>query len=121
MKDQSKLVAALLIGAAAGAAAALLLAPDSGKATREEIADYFSDLLDSTKEKANKAASSVKEYSNDIVDRAKSKFQHAKENVSDYTDTLVDTAKAKGSEYAGEAKGTVKDTANNWNNSIQNS
>ncbi|MBE9582916.1 YtxH domain-containing protein [Mucilaginibacter sp. JRF] len=121
MKDQSKLLAALLIGAAAGAAAALLLAPDSGKATREDIADYFGDLLDATKEKANKAASTVKDYSNSVVDKAKAKFQHASENVSDYTDTLVDTAKAKGSEYVGEAKGAVKDTANNWNNAVQNS
>jgi len=41
MKDQTKIIAALLVGAAAGAILGVLLAPESGDETRKEITDFF--------------------------------------------------------------------------------
>ncbi len=41
MKDQTRVIAALLIGAAAGAALGLLLAPEKGETIRDGIADYI--------------------------------------------------------------------------------
>lgn len=46
MKDQSKVIVALLAGVAAGAILGLLLAPDSGKESRGKIADLANDLAD---------------------------------------------------------------------------
>lgn len=55
-----------LLGAAAGAAAALLLAPRSGKETRERLTDW----LEANREKAK-----------DILDKSQDKLHHAKERV----------------------------------------
>ena len=74
MKDQAKVVAALLIGAAAGAALGLLLAPEKGDDLREGIADYFNDFAESVKDKAQAASNDLMEYSNSVIDKAKQKF-----------------------------------------------
>lgn len=51
MKDQTKIIAALLVGAVAGAAIGLLLAPESGEELRGDIADYVNDLVEKSKDK----------------------------------------------------------------------
>lgn len=128
MKDQAKVIAALLVGAAAGAALGLLLAPEKGEDLRGDIADYVNDLIASAKEKAQNTANTAKDYANtakeygsDVVDSVKSKFNSA---VGDAEDA-VDSAKSRARDYAengyGDAKSKVKSTANDWNNSIQNS
>jgi len=68
MPDNSKTFMALLLGAAAGAVLGILLAPDSGKNTREKIKkwkddmeDELSSLYDEGKEKVNEIKSKVKE------------------------------------------------------------
>ena len=62
MKDQTRVIAALLIGAAAGAALGLLLAPEKGETTRDGIADFINDLIDNAKNKAQSATNDLKEY-----------------------------------------------------------
>jgi len=108
MKDQTKIIAALLVGAAAGAALGLLLAPDSGEGLRGDIADYVNDLMSSAKVKARSTADGLKEYGNNAVDKAKSRFSDSIEN-----------AKAYGSSGVNDAKSKVKVTANDLNDSIQ--
>ena len=116
MKDQAKVIAALLVGAAAGAALGLLLAPVKGEGLRGDIADYVNDLVEKAKSKATSTAANAKEYGSNVVDSVKSKFSGA---VSD-AEGAVDSAKSQAADYADNGKAKVKSTANDWNNSIQN-
>jgi gas vesicle protein len=108
MKDQTKLIAALLVGVAAGAALGLLLAPDSGQGLRGDIADYVNDLVSSAKGKAQSTADNLKDYGNNAMDRARSKFSGGVEDAKEY-----------GTNGVNEAKSKVKATANDLNDSIQ--
>jgi gas vesicle protein len=110
MKDQTKIIAALLIGAAAGAALGLLLAPDSGEGLRGDIAEYVNNLVSSAKDKAQSTAVDLKEYGNNAIERAKSRMAGGVEAAKDY-----------GNDGVNEAKTKVKTAANDLNTSIQNS
>jgi len=127
MKDQTKIIAALLIGAAAGAAIGLLLAPDSGEGLRNSINDYVNDVVNSTKEKATSKINDIKDYGNRVVNNVKERYNDAFGDAHEYSDELMDNIKNK-SDRAKEqvnaavegAKTRIKSTANDWNNSIQN-
>lgn len=116
MKDQTKIIAALLVGAAAGAAIGLLLAPESGSELREDIADYVNDLVEKTKTKAQDAAGDVKEYSSNLVDKAKSKWNGVVGAASDYKEQ----AEAYAGDAYDEAKSKFKGEADDLNSNIQN-
>jgi len=107
MKDQTKIIAALLVGAAAGAALGLLLAPDSGASTRDGIAEYINDLIESAKDKAQTTASGVKDYSNNVYNTAKTK-------INDLVgDDIIGNIKSKASDIADQAKAYGEDAVNN--------
>jgi len=107
MKDQTKIIAALLVGAAAGAALGLLLAPDSGAGTRDGIAEYINDLIESAKDKAQTTASGVKDYSNSVYNNAKTK-------INDLVgDDVIGNVKSKASDVADQAKAYGEDAVNN--------
>jgi len=108
MKDQAKIIVALLAGAAVGAAVALLLAPSSGAELREDIADYVDDVVSSARNKAESAANRVREYGNDTIEKSKSKFRSAVNDLSNYKDGVVDSVKSK-----------VKSGADDLNDSVQ--
>jgi gas vesicle protein len=128
MKDTSKVIAALLIGAAAGAALGLLLAPEKGETIRDGIADFVNDLIVTAKNKAQSTTGDLRERGNSVYDRARSKFRGAVHDGIDYKDDVADNAKSgienvkdeAASNYNG-VKTKVKSAANDWNNSIQKS
>ena len=119
MKDQTKIIAALLVGAAAGAVLGILLAPEKGDETRKEITDFFAELVEATKEKAQTKASDLKDYGTNVYNNAKSKFNGVVNGASDYSDDAVDTAKEKAREAADHAKTKAKSTSNGINDAIQ--
>ena len=126
MKDQTKVIAALLIGAAAGAALGLLLAPEKGETLRDGIADYINDLLEAAKDTAQAKTNDIKQYGNSIYDKAKAKFSGAADDVNDYKDATVSTVKAKAHDLNDEAHGKIseaksklKNGSNEVNDAIQ--
>src|ERR1700733_13947970 len=94
MKDQTRVIAALLIGAAAGAALGLLLAPEKGETVREGIADYINDLVEAAKNKAQSATNDIKEFGSNIYDQAKSRVSGVVNEASDYRDEAIGSAKS---------------------------
>jgi gas vesicle protein len=126
MKDQGKIIIALLAGAAVGAAVALLLAPSSGSELREDISDYFDDIAGTVRNKAESAANSVREYSNNAIERSKSKFRSTVNDLSNYKDGITDKVKTRannaveaGRDAIEHAKSRVKGAADDANDSIQ--
>jgi len=122
MKDQSRVIAALLIGAAAGAVLGLLFAPDSGEGTRGSIGNLATDLADKARNKANE----LKDYGANTVDRVKSKFNSAADDLYNYRDGVENNVRDRANNIAGDvrdhvdnAKSRVKSTADNVNDSIQ--
>jgi len=53
------IVFSLLVGAVVGAAVALLLAPQTGRRTRDQIADLAGDIKDTVGEYANKVRAKI--------------------------------------------------------------
>ena len=128
MKESTKVIAALLIGAAAGAALGILLAPEKGETTREGITDFVNDLIDTIKDKALSTSGELRERGSNVYERAKSKFRGTVNDMADYKDDAVKSAKKKIENVKGEAhqnynnaKSKAKSTANDWNNSVQQS
>jgi len=128
MKDQTRVIAALLIGAAAGAALGLLLAPEKGETIRDGIADYINDLVDAAKDKAQAASKDIKQYSGTVYDKAKSKFSGAIDDLNEYRDVVIENTRAKAGDLKDQAqskfeegKAKVKNGSNEANNAVQNS
>ncbi|RZM29259.1 MAG: YtxH domain-containing protein [Pedobacter sp.] len=61
MTKETKIIAGVLAGAALGAAVALILSTDKNDEIKNNISDWFSDLLDSSKGKLSHVADSVKD------------------------------------------------------------
>jgi gas vesicle protein len=126
MKDQGKIIVALLAGAAVGAAVSLLLAPSSGSELRGDIADYVDDIVGSAKNRAEAAANNIREYGSNTIERSKSRFRSAVNDLSDYKDGVVDHVKSKannvadaGREAVNNVKSKVKSGADDLNDSVQ--
>lgn len=69
--NTSKIIGALLVGAAVGGILGILFAPDKGSETRKKIAGKTNDLKESVKEKFNT-----------LFDHAKNEFETSNEKVS---------------------------------------
>ena len=95
MKDTTKLIAALLIGAAAGAALGILLAPEKGETVRDGIADFFADLFDNAKQRAQSTSNELKQRGGQAYERARTKFRGAIDEIIDHKDEAIEAAAAK--------------------------
>ena len=83
MKDNTKVVVALLVGLAAGAALGILFAPDKGNETRDKLAESLKNLGDSIKETASKEIDNLMAYKDKVVDNIKSKMNGVEQEYQD--------------------------------------
>lgn len=76
--NMGSVMAGLLIGAAAGATAMLLLAPQSGKATRQQIQDKGIELRDRTTGLVDEAVRQVRSSTSALVADGRKKAEEIK-------------------------------------------
>jgi len=83
MKDNSKVVIALLAGLAAGAALGILFAPDKGNETRDKLSESLKNLGDSIRETAATEIDNLVGMKDKIMDSLKTKIKGAEEEYQD--------------------------------------
>jgi gas vesicle protein len=83
MKDNSKVVIALLAGLAAGAALGILFAPDKGNETRDKLSESLKNLGDSIRETAATEIDNLVGMKDKIMDNLKTKIKGAEEEYQD--------------------------------------
>jgi len=83
MKDNTKVVVALLAGLAAGAALGILFAPGKGDETRDKLAESLKNLGDSIKETAAAEIDNLVGLKDKIVENIKTKIAGAEEEYQD--------------------------------------
>ena len=94
MKDNTtKIIGALLVGAAVGVAIGMLMAPDKGSETRKKLADDANDMAHNAEEEIKDVIDAIKKKVSEMeqtlssgLDKAKEmveeKAQHIKNNMS---------------------------------------
>ncbi len=83
MKDNSKVVVALLAGLAAGTALGLLFAPEKGTDTRDMLSESLKKLGDSIKETAAAEIDNLVGLKDKVVDSIKNKLTGNEEELED--------------------------------------
>ena len=83
MKDDTKVIVALIAGIAAGAALGILLAPESGTETREKLSESLKKLTDSIKETAANEIENLVGLKDRVVENIKTKVKGAEEEYQD--------------------------------------
>lgn len=81
-KQTGKFFLAGLFGAVAGAVGGLLLAPQSGKKTRQQIANLAADIALSVKTKADDTRDQIKDIFGKYSEEAKAKYLKIKSGVT---------------------------------------
>lgn len=109
-----------IFGAALGALAGVLLAPKSGKESRDAVKKYANDLLDKVKDiDANEVKENITNKVNELVDELKDldkekvkKIAIKKANdIKDNAEELVKYVKDKATPYAQEAADALRQKA----------
>jgi len=83
MKDNGKVVAALLAGLAAGAALGILFAPEKGSDTRDKLSDSLKDLGDAIKERTAEQMEQFNELKERVVSTLKSKVKSGEADIEE--------------------------------------
>jgi gas vesicle protein len=95
MKDNTKILGALVLGAAAGAVLGLLFAPSKGSELRQQIKDNAEDLIDELAEKINEG----KETISNLREKAMAKADEFKSQAETEFDNQVNKMKTSGASY----------------------
>ncbi|HEY0897120.1 MAG TPA: YtxH domain-containing protein [Sphingobacteriaceae bacterium] len=74
MSDNTKILVALLAGAAAGAALGILFAPDSGSETRDKVSDALRNLSDTIKDRVAEEIENLAGMKDQMTDELKNQF-----------------------------------------------
>jgi gas vesicle protein len=104
MRDNTKILIALLAGMAAGAALGILFAPEKGSDTRDKLSDSLKNLGDSIKDRAAEEIENLSEFKEQVVENIRSKIRSAE---NDYTQ-----AQAGAGNIAKEAERTINKVKN---------
>lgn len=83
MKDDTKVVIALLVGLAAGAALGVLFAPDAGSETRDKLSESLKDLGDSIKKTATNEINNLSGLKDKVLNNLKNKAKGVEEEYQD--------------------------------------
>jgi gas vesicle protein len=83
MKDNTKIVVALLVGVAAGAALGILFAPEKGAETRDKLSESLKNLGESIKETAAAEINNLINFKEKVVDSIKTKMNGSEEEYAD--------------------------------------
>lgn len=83
MKDNGKVVAALLAGLAAGAALGILFAPEKGSDTRDKLSDSLKDLGDAIKERTAEQVEQFNDLKERLVATLKSKVKGTEGDIEE--------------------------------------
>lgn len=103
--DTTKVVGALVVGAAVGAALGVLFAPKKGSETRQDIADNakkmsknlrnkFQGQVDDLKNQVAKAEKFIEDNADSLKNRVEDRVASAKNAVENKVNNVVDAAKA---------------------------
>jgi gas vesicle protein len=92
MKDNSKILAALLAGIAAGAAIGFLFAPEKGSETRDKLNESLKNLGDSIKDRAADEIGNLTTFKDKVVDSIKTKLKGAEEEYTATANSVSHTA-----------------------------
>ncbi len=83
MRDDSKILIALLAGMAAGAALGILFAPEKGSETRDKLSDSLKNLGDSIRDLAAEEIENLTEFKEKVVENIRSKIRLAEDDFTE--------------------------------------
>ncbi len=101
-RNRGNLMGALLLGAAAGAIAGVLLAPKSGKETRQDIMRVAEKMKGEIADRLSKLSEVTSKTYRDVVNSVVNRYQETKEVTKEQADELK--------EQLGQSYDEVKDT-----------
>ena len=109
MSNDSKLLLGLIVGVAAGAVAGLLIAPTSGKETREKIKEASTNFKADLDNKLNELSSKLDE---ETIGDIKNKFGNLKGKAKEEYDAVAKKVKDLEQEIEAKIKDLKKQAAN---------